>query len=188
MILAGAITMGVSIIGGIIALIITFTSMTDGFIDYAETAQELSGPTMVDSLGDEEWFIMPLDDDVSATCMVLDSQGTEVTAGSNMMWQTFVSEANETYTIECDAYPVMLGGEIPMGGVLGLGLIVIIAPLVFIIGLILLIIGLVRRSRANRNQPPPNYYYQPGPQQGYGQPGPYQTPGDSWPGQYPPNS
>lgn len=188
MIIAGAITMGVSIIGGIIALIISFTSMTGGFMDYAETSHEISGPTMVDSLGDQEWYLLPLDDDVSATCTVLDSAGVEVTTGTNVMWQTFVSEADETYTVECDVYPVMLGGEIPMGGILGLGLIVLIAPIVFIVGLILLIIGLVRRSRANRHQPPPNYYYQPGPPQGYGQPGPYQAPGDYPSGPYPPQS
>lgn len=206
---AGLIALGVSIIGGIIALIVFGGSMVNSFDDFAESAYDVTEPVVVDGLGDNQWYLYQDPNAMSqASCEVTDEQGNDVTNSSAQMnmtnseydlssVQSFESTAGGVYEIQCSSYPVVLGGAVPLGGIFGIVGTMLAAGLIFVVGVVLTIIGIVMRSRSKKNDMPPmNPPYGAAPAQpGYGysqQQQPYygqQPPqyGGGQPGGYPPN-
>lgn len=187
MLIAGLVLIGVSIVGGIIAVVAFSVSSFGKLEDFASSTHSIDQHVTVDGLGDNQWFIYQ-DPNVmtGASCTVIDEQGNDVTNRSadvdmtlNEMSfeaiQTFESTADGVYEISCTNYPVLLGGSLPLGGIFGAIISVVVAGLIFLVGAVLTIIGLVRRSKSKRQQYPPyggNSYpgYGPGQQPYY--PGP----------------
>jgi len=196
MLIAGLIMLGVSVIGGIIAVASFAVSMVNGFTQFGERTHEITEHVTVDGLGDNTWYIYQDPNTMSATCSVLDGQGDDIVERSGEMrvnnndfsleaFQSFESNAGETYEIECSQYPVVLGGPIPFGGIIGLVISIVVSVLLFIAGLVLTIVGAVRRSRAKRPTGPPTPgAYRPGSSPGYGY---QQGPPSNQSGQYPPH-
>ena len=197
MLIAGLIMLGVSIIGGIIAAVAVGTSMVTSFAQFGESTYEISEHVRVDGLGDNQWYIYQDPQAATATCTVLNEQGDDIVERSGDMnfsnnemslaaFQSFESTAGGVYEIECSEYPVVLGGPVPLGGIFGLVFTGLIAILVFIAGVVLTIIGAIRRSRAKRNAGPPTGGYQYSPQGYSGHGYPPSPPHQS--GQYPPTT
>lgn len=197
MLIAGLVMLGVSIIGGIIAVIAFGASMVTSLVQFDQSTYEISEHVRVDGLGDNQWYIYQEPQALTATCSVLDDQGNDLVVQSRDMEvsntelslaasQSFESTADGVYEIECSEYPVTLGGPVPLGGIFGVVISIVAAALVFLAGVVLTIIGAVRRNRAKRHTGPPagGYYYPPGSQPGYGYPPP--PPHQS--GQHPPAS
>lgn len=197
MLITGLIMLGVSILGGIFAVIAFGASMVASFTQFGESTYEINEHVTVDGLGDNQWYIYQDPQAMDAICTVLDEQGHDIVQRSSDMdistnelsltsFQSFQSTTGAVYEIECSEYPVTLGGPVPLGGVFGLVITVVIAILVFITGVVLTILGAVRRSRAKRPVGPPGggYPYSPGGYPGYGYPQspPHQS------GGYPPNA
>lgn len=192
MLIAGLVMVGVSIIGGIIAIGAFAFSTVNSFASFADSTYEITEHATVNGLGDNQWYIYQDPGAVtSATCTVTDEQGRDVTNHSTNMdistndfsyeaSQSFASTEQGSYDIECTNYPVVLGGAVPFGGIIGIVISGIVAGLLFLAGAVLTIIGLVQRSRAKNQQGPP---YNPGAHPGYGYPQPHQ-----YPGQQPPYS
>ncbi|HJF14348.1 MAG TPA: hypothetical protein K8V32_06010 [Enteractinococcus helveticum] len=177
MLIVGLVLIGVSILGGIIAVVAFTVSSFSKLEDFASSTHSIDQHVTVDGLGDHQWFIYQ-DPNVmtGASCTVLDEQGNDVTTHSadlNMTFndlsfqaiQTFESSAGGVYDISCTDYPVILGGALPLGGIFGAGISGLVAGLVFLVGAVLTIIGLVRRSKSKRQQYPP---YGGSPYPGYG--------------------
>lgn len=187
MLIAGLILIGVSILGGIIAIVTFSVSSVNQFDDFAASTHSIDGPVTVDGLGDNHWYIYQDPSVMSgATCTVVDEQSNDVTNRSPDLEmnlndlsyeaiQSFESTADGVYEISCTDYPVALGGSIPFGSLFGIGISVMIAILIFLVGAVLTILGLVRRSRSKNQQYPP---YGGSPYSGYdpGQPPHYPTP------------
>src|SRR5699024_2862232 len=124
---AGLITLGVSIIGGIIALIMFGGSTMTSIEDFSESAYDVTEPAAVHGLGDNQWYLYQDPNAISqASCEVTDQQGNDVTNGSAQMnitnseydlssVQSFESTADGVYEIQCSSYPVVLGGAVPLG-------------------------------------------------------------------------
>ncbi|GAA2026221.1 hypothetical protein GCM10009720_02330 [Yaniella flava] len=178
---AGLITLGVSIIGGIIALIMFGGSTMTSIEDFSESAYDVTEPAVVDGLGDNQWYLYQDPNAISqASCEVTDQQGNDVTNGSAQMnitnseydlssVQSFESTADGVYEIQCSSYPVVLGGAVPLGGIFGVLGTVLVAGFLFVVGAVLTIIGLVMRSNSKKNDMPPmNPPYGAAPQPGYG--------------------
>lgn len=187
MLIAGIIMLVVSIIGGLIAVMAFGASMVTNFVQFGESTHQIDEHVRVDGLGDDRWYLYQDPPSATSTCAVFDAQGNDIVERSGDMAfsttelslvaaQSFESTADGVYEIECSAYPVMLGGAVPLGGLLGLVFTGVVAILVGIAGLVLTIIGAVRRSRAQRNAVPP------GREQYAPPPPPQQT------GQYPPTT
>ena len=165
MLIVGLVLIGVSILGGIIAVVAFTVSSSSKLEDFASSTHSIDQHVTVDGLGDHQWFIYQ-DPNVmtGASCTVLDEQGNDVTTHSadlNMTFndlsfqaiQTFESSAGGVYDISCTDYPVILGGALPLGGIFGAGISGLVAGLVFLVGAVLTIIGLVRRSKSKRPIP-----------------------------------
>src|SRR5690625_6158009 len=97
---------------------------------------------------------------MTATCSVLDEHGNDIVGRSGEMrinnndfsleaFQSFKPNAGETYEIECSQYPVVLGGPIPLGGIIGVVISIVVSVLLFIAGLVLTIVGAVQIGRAH---------------------------------------
>ena len=177
MLIAGLVLIGVSILGGIIAVVAFSVSSFSKLDDFASSTYSIDQHVTVDGLGDNQWFIYQ-DPNVmtGARCTVIDEQGNDVanrSADLDMTLndlsfqaiQSFDSTADGVYEISCTDYPVVLGGSLPLGGLLGAGISVIVAGLMFLVGAVLTIIGLVRRSKSKPQQYPP---YGGNPYPGYG--------------------
>lgn len=196
MLITGIILLGLSIIGGIIAVGAFAVSMVNSFSNFGESTYTISEPVAVDGLGDNHWYIYQDPGAMTAECSVIDEQGNDIVQRSGDMsfsnnefsleaFQSFESTADGVYEIQCSQYPVVLGGSVPVGSIIGMVVSIVLAVLLFIAGLILTIIGAVRRSRAKRSQTPPaGGNYPPGSYPGYGyqqgpqppsQPGPTPT-------------
>ena len=178
MLIAGLILIGVSIIGSIIAVVTLSVSSFGKFEEFASSTYSIDEHVTVDGLGDNQWFIYQDPDVMSgASCSVTDEQGNDITnrsADMNMSVnelsyqaiQSFESTADGVYEISCTDYPVALGGSLPLGGLIGVGISLLVAGLLFLVGAVLTIIGLVRRAKSKRQQYPP---YGGGSYPGYGQ-------------------
>ncbi len=181
MLITGLILLGISILGGIIAVVAFSVSSFGKLDDFAASTHSIDQPVTVDGLGNNQWYLYQDPTRVSgASCSVTDQQGNDVTNRATDLEmslndlsyesiQSFESTAAGVYEISCTDYPVVLGGSLPLGGLLGVGISVAVAVLVFIVGLVLTIVGLVRRSRAKNQQYPPNFPpYGGSPYPGYG--------------------
>ncbi|GAA4115850.1 hypothetical protein [Enteractinococcus coprophilus] len=178
MLIAGLILIGISVIGGIIAVVALTVSSFGKFEEFASSTYSIEEHVTVDGLGDNQWFIYQDPDVMSgASCSVTDEQGNDITnrsADMNMSVddlsyqaiQSFESTADGVYEISCTDYPVALGGSLPLGGLIGVGISLLLAGLLFLVGAVLTIIGLVRRAKSKRQQSPP---YGGGSYPGYGQ-------------------
>ena len=146
MLIVGLVLIGVSILGGIIAVVAFTVSSFSKLEDFASSTHSIDQHVTVDGLGDHQWFIYQ-DPNVmtGASCTVLDEQGNDVTTHSadlNMTFndlsfqaiQTFESSAGGVYDISCTDYPVILGGALPLGGIFGAGISGLVAGLVFLVG------------------------------------------------------
>lgn len=191
MLLWGLIMLGVSIIGGIIAVGAFAMSMVGSITTFADNTYEITEHSTVDGLGDKHWYIYHEPDAASITCNVTDEQGRDVVSHTRSMdvstnefsyeaFQSFESTAQGSYEIECTDYPVVLGGSVPFGGIFGMVISGVVAGALFLAGATLTVIALVKRSRAKNQQQPP---YNSGGYPGYGYPQPQQ-----YPGQQPPHS
>lgn len=198
MLLTGLIMLGVSIVGGVIAVGAFAVSMVNSFTDFGESTHTVSEHVTVDGLGDNRWYIYQDPAANTATCSVLNEQGNDIVERSGDMRvsnnefsleasQSFESTAGETYQIECSAYPVVLGGPVPVGSIIGLVISIVVALLTFVAGGVLTIVGAVRRNRAKRDggSTMTGPYPPPGSHPGHGYP---QTPPPHQTGQYPPHS
>lgn len=187
MLIAGLIMIGVSVIGGIIAIVTLTISSVNQFQDFADSTYSIDQAVTVDGLGDNHWYLYQ-DPNITngANCTVTDQQGNDVTRQSVDLEmdfndvayesiQSFESTADGVYEISCTNYPVALGGSMPFGGFLGIGIAVLSAGILFLAGAVLTIIGLVRRSRSKKQQYPP-YGGSPYPGAGPAAPPQYPTP------------
>lgn len=183
MLMTGLIMIGVSVVGGAIAAIAFAVSMINSFTAFGESTHTISEHVTVDGLGNNQWYLYQDPAAMSAACSVVDEQGNDIVERSSNMevsntdlslqaFQSFRSTADATYDIECSHYPVALGGPVPFGSIIGFVLTFVVAGLLFIAGLVLTIIGAIRRSRAQRNDRPrmDDYHNPPGTPQGYGYP------------------
>lgn len=199
MLITGLIMLGVSIIGGIIAVVAFAFSTVSSLENFDDSTHTISEHVTVDGLGDNRWYIYQDPADRTATCSVTDPQGNDIVERSSDMqlstteisleaFQSFTSTADATYEIQCSEYPVVLGGAIPFGGVIGLVISMVGALILSMAGVILTIIGALRRRSHKRSQaqpiggnyPPPGY-------QGHGYP-PQPPYPPHQPGQYPPSA
>lgn len=199
MLITGLIMLGVSIIGGIIAIGVFAFSTVSSFERFGDSTHTISEHVTVDGLGDNRWYIYQDPADATATCSVKDPQGNDIVERSSDMqisntefsleaFQSFTSTADEVYEVQCSQYPVVLGGAVPFGGIVGLVISIVGAVILFIAGIILTIIGTLRRRAHKRSQTPPmGGNYPPGGYPGYGYPPAPPYPPNQ-PGQYPPNA
>ena len=184
MLITGLIMLGVSIVGGIIAVGVFAFSTVSSFASFGDSTHTISEQDPAD---------------MTATCSVTDPQGNDIVERSSDMqisntefsleaFQSFTSTADEVYEIQCSEYPVVLGGAVPFGGIIGLIISIVGAVILFIAGVILTIIGTLRRRAHKRSQAQPmGGNYPPGGYPGYGYPSQPPYPPNQ-PGQYPPNA
>ncbi len=189
----GIVLMGVGVVGGIISLILFGLSTASQFESFEENSFQLEYDASVDELGDNQWYLYQAEGaDSSGSCQVLDESGEDIVNDSNSSsvetsdfsyeaFQSFRSEPDGTYTIECSDYPVVLGGAAPLGGIFGLIGSAIIGFGLFVAGLVLTIIGAVVRSKSKRQVPPSGPLYGGGAYPAY-------DPGQQQFGSQPPNA
>ncbi|HIW46683.1 MAG TPA: hypothetical protein H9884_07265 [Candidatus Yaniella excrementigallinarum] len=176
----GIVLMGVGVVGGILGLILFGFSTANQFASFEEDTFEVQSDASVDGLGDNQWFIYQTEDADSTNCQVLDESGQDIVNDStsssvetdNFSYeavQSFRSEPDGTYTIECSDYPVIVGGMAPLGGVAGVLGSILIGFGLFVAGLVLTIIGAVVRSKNKQQVPPSGPLYGGGAYPGYDQ-------------------
>ena len=175
----GIVLMGVGVVGGILGLILFGFSTANQFASFEEDSFQLEYDASVDGLGDNQWFIYQAEGAGNSTsCQVLDESGQDIINDSTSSsvetnnfsyeaFQSFRSEPDETYSIECSDYPVVVGGIAPLGGIAGLVGSVLVGFGLFVAGLVLTIIGAVVRSKTKQQVPPSGPLYGGGAYPGY---------------------
>lgn len=192
MLITGIILVGVSIIGGIIAIILSVVSMVDDLSSFADSTHQVTEHVNVEGLGDQTWYIYQDRAVEQATCTVTDASGEDITSRASTMElssrevamhavQSFAATANGSYAIECTRYPVALGPSVPFGSFIPMLLSGVGAGLLFVVGVVLTIIGAIRRSRAKRQRQQPRNPGTYPPAAGYGYPPQSPSPGSSPP-------
>lgn len=173
--IAGLIVLGVCLLGGIIAAVVGL----GGAVGTLAKSQAFSGSTQVNAEAGEVFQLYALEGAAIPNCEVIGADGTIPGPGTsqtstigdnNESWasfDSFLADSTQIYLISCDSSdPVLVGPPLSIGGIFaGVGGI-LLAVFGGLIGVILIIVGLVKRSRSRTRS-----------DWGYGQPSPGYPPG-----------